>query len=167
MKQPNHYYYECEHLKRKRKNGGYLHTDKNRETDDGRCLSGITGHASKQNRFFINRKDLFPTFFSEYSLIYSRLDSLRLCFSQCGSLLLEETNAWKNERQKNERINERKIKNTWANESEEERMRADENINENMGKNARANEKARKKERKREHKRETKEAIAPRPNLNL
>lgn len=167
MKQPNHYYYECEHLKRKRENGGYLHTDENRETDDGRCLSGITGHASKQNRFFINRKDLFPTFFSEYSHILETWLSPFVFFAMWIAF------TWGNERVEERTIDKRANKRAKGKEYVE-RVRAKRSECEQTriltricGKNAWANVKERKKERKREHKRETKEAIAPRPNLNL
>lgn len=53
--------------------GRYL--TENRETDDDAVCLVLLGML--QNRFFINRRNLFPTFFSEYS--YTRDLTLSVC----------------------------------------------------------------------------------------
>ena len=99
-KKPNHYYYVGAF--QMKINGWCL--KKNRKTDNDAICLVLPG--MPQNRFFINRKNLFPTFFIEYSHIRDLTLSVSVFRNVDRIYLRKRTNERKRER-KRERERER------------------------------------------------------------
>ena len=93
-KKPNHYYYVGAF--QMKINGWCL--KENRKTDNDAICLVLPG--MPQNRFFINRKNLFPTFFIEYSHIRDLTLSVSVFRNVDRIYLRKRTNERKRERKR-------------------------------------------------------------------